>query len=131
MEWALSNLVVLREELGDRWPDCADDLTLEIAFGLRMAEGMYSLASPGKGEAKRREMNEAVADLFDQVDFVICRHQPRRGVRRRNHPARHVDGVNVGAENDGVLTQPANISGVPGDQHPGRAASAACPSGCR
>ena len=33
--WALANLAGLKMELGDLWPDCKDDLTTEIAFGLR------------------------------------------------------------------------------------------------
>ena len=113
LEWAISNLVVLREELGDRWPACSDDLTLEVAFGLRMAEGMLDILVAAKGEAKRREMNEAVASVFDQVDFVIAATNPDVAFAAELTLPSHVNGVNVGAENEGVLTQPANIAGVP------------------
>jgi Asp-tRNA(Asn)/Glu-tRNA(Gln) amidotransferase A subunit family amidase len=112
-EWAMSNLVVLKEELGDRWPACKDDLTLEIAFGLQIAEGTVNLGIMAKGEAKRREMNEAVANIFDQVDFVICACNPSTAFGADITLPSHVDGLNVGAENEGVLTQPANITGVP------------------
>lgn len=113
MEWALSNLVVLREELGARWPECQDELTLEVAFGLKMAEGMYDILVAGKGEAKRREMNEAVAATFDEVDFVIAATNPTVAFGADVALPSTVDGVNVGAENEGVLTQPANIVGNP------------------
>ena len=113
MEWALSNLVTLRNDLGDRWPDCAEDLTLEIGFGLRMAEGIYNLAIAAQGERNRVAMNEAIANLFDQVDFVICATNPDVACGADVTLPSYVNGVNVGAENDGVLTQPANISGVP------------------
>jgi aspartyl-tRNA(Asn)/glutamyl-tRNA(Gln) amidotransferase subunit A len=78
-----------------------------------MAEQMYSLAVAARGEAKRREMNEAVADTFDQVDFVIAASNPDVAFDAELTLPSHVDGINVGAENEGVLTQPANIAGNP------------------
>jgi aspartyl-tRNA(Asn)/glutamyl-tRNA(Gln) amidotransferase subunit A len=112
-EWAVSNLVVLHEELGEKWPACADDLTLEIGFGMRMAEQMLNIKIAAQGEAKRREMNEAVASVFDQVDFVIAATNPDVAFAAESTLPSHVNGVNVGAENEGVLTQPANIAGNP------------------
>ncbi|MHB8467435.1 MAG: amidase [Acidimicrobiales bacterium] len=113
LEWALSNHVGLLDELGDRWPECSDDLTLEIAFGLKVAEGMYDLKVAAKGEAKRREMNEAVANVLDQVDFVIAPTNPDVAFGAEVTLPNLVNGLNVGAENEGVLTIPANISGIP------------------
>ena len=43
LEWALAGLAEIRHDLGDAYPECADDLTPQIAFGLRMAEQMYDL----------------------------------------------------------------------------------------
>ena len=56
-EWAMANLAGLKLELGDLWPDCKDDLTVEIAFGLEMAtldddprRGGGRRAGPHRGE---------------------------------------------------------------------------------
>src|SRR5579884_2824705 len=54
MEWAMANLATLLDELGDRWPDCADQLTIEIAFGLKMASEMYDLGMAAAVERARR-----------------------------------------------------------------------------
>src|SRR5688500_1460596 len=40
-EWAVSNLVQLHRELKGLWPDCKDDLTDEIAFGLTISEQTF------------------------------------------------------------------------------------------
>jgi aspartyl-tRNA(Asn)/glutamyl-tRNA(Gln) amidotransferase subunit A len=112
-EWAMSNLIGLKADLGDRWPACADDLTLEIAFGMRVAEQSVNIEVMAKGEQKRMEMNEAVADVFEQVDFVIAAVNPTVAFDAEITLPDQVGGAKVGPENDGVLTQPANITGVP------------------
>src|SRR5262249_24997979 len=71
-EWVMSNMAQLRRELGDRWPDCKDDMTLEMAFGVDLASQVYNLEMAARVEAQRTEANERMADLFDQVDFVIA-----------------------------------------------------------
>ncbi|HZA85461.1 MAG TPA: amidase, partial [Acidimicrobiales bacterium] len=75
-EWAMANLSQLRKALGDRWPACKDDLTLEMAFGLDLADQVFNLEMAGRVEAQRTEANERMADLFDDVDFVICATNP-------------------------------------------------------
>src|SRR5690606_32313157 len=64
-EWALANLAGLAGELGDLWPDCKEDLTKEIAFGIEMAKGVYDLDMAGRVEQRRTEANEAMAAVFD------------------------------------------------------------------
>ncbi len=56
-EWAMANLAQLRRALGDRWPDCKDDLTVEIAFGLDMADQVFNLelAAALRAAAHRRQ----------------------------------------------------------------------------
>ncbi len=61
VEWAMANQVTLRNELGDRRPDCAADMTLELAFGLRLAEQVWNLDMASRFERLRTEMNEAIA----------------------------------------------------------------------
>ena len=120
-EWAMTNLVTLREELGDRWPGCIDDMTMEMGFGLKLAEQVFSLEMAGSAEGARTKANEAMAAIYDQVDIVLCATNP--GVA---YPAdvtlnmelggggSSVMGIDVGAAaNNGALTIPANIVGNP------------------
>lgn len=74
--WMLGNMSTLLAELGDRWPRCARDLTDEVAFGLYIAQAMYNLNAAAAAENQRLELNAAMADAFDQADFVIVATNP-------------------------------------------------------
>lgn len=113
LTWALANLAGLKLELGDRWPDCKDDLTREIAFGLELANQMVNLDVVARGEAARTAANEAMADLFAQVDFIICATNPDIAFPADCYLNTRVGEVQVGPGNNGALTIPANISGNP------------------
>ncbi|MGI8940200.1 MAG: amidase [Iamia sp.] len=111
--WALANMVGLRMELGELWPDCKDQLTKEIAFGLEMAEGTVDLVVNGRGEAARTMANEAMADIFDHVDFVMCATNPDVAFPAHISANTRVAGQKTELGNNGALTIPANISGNP------------------
>ena len=113
VEWAMANLATLLDELGDRWPDCAGELTLEIGFGLRMASEVFDLRTAAAVERARRSANEAMADIFDRVDFVMCSTNPDVAFRAETTLVTTVGDRAVGPENAGALTIPANISGNP------------------
>jgi Asp-tRNA(Asn)/Glu-tRNA(Gln) amidotransferase A subunit family amidase len=113
LEWALSNMAQLRRELGDRWPACKDDLTLEIAFGLELASNVYDLDVAARFEDQRITANETMADLFDQVDFVLCATNPDVAFPAEIGINTRVGGQQVGPENNGALTIPANVVGNP------------------
>lgn len=112
-EWAMSNLTQLRRDLGDLWPDCKEILTEEIAFGLTIAEDVYNLEMAGRVEEQRTLANEAMADVFDQVDFVICATNPDVAFPADVKVNTRVGDKTVGVENNGALTIPANIVGNP------------------
>lgn len=112
-EWAVGNLAGLRHELGDRWPGCADELTKEIAFGLQFADDYLDLSVVGRGEAARTAANEAMADVFDRVDLVICATNPDVAFPAEIGANTRVAGRKVGLGNNGALTIPANIVGNP------------------
>jgi aspartyl-tRNA(Asn)/glutamyl-tRNA(Gln) amidotransferase subunit A len=114
MEWAMNNLCQLKRALGDLWPECRDDLTLEIAFGLTVAEQQVSLDTLAASEEARTQANETMADLFDQVDFVISATNPDVAFGADVYLNQQVAGRQVGPENNGALTIPANIVGNPG-----------------
>ena len=112
-EWALANLCHLRHELGDRWPECKDLLTTEIAFGLEIADQVFNLSVMGSAEAARTRANSALADLFGEVDFIISATNPDVAFPAELGLNTRVADQPVGAENNGALTIPYNIVGNP------------------
>jgi aspartyl-tRNA(Asn)/glutamyl-tRNA(Gln) amidotransferase subunit A len=113
LEWALTNLATLRADLLDLWPACKDDLTPQIAFGLEFAEGAMTLEMSARAELARIEANEAMAALFDQVDFVISATNPDVAYPAEVMANTRVGTQKVGLENNGALTIPANVHGNP------------------
>ena len=112
-EWALSGLAEIVMELGDLYPDCEPDLTVEIAFGLKLAHEHYDIGARARIEAQRMRVNETMADLFEQVDFVIASTNPDVAFGADGSFPRTVDGVKVGMGNNGALTIPSNTYGNP------------------
>ncbi len=76
LQWTMGNLATLLAEMGDRWPRCAPLLTDEVAFGVRIAQAFYNLDTAAVAEGLRIEANEAMADAFGDVDFVIAATNP-------------------------------------------------------
>jgi aspartyl-tRNA(Asn)/glutamyl-tRNA(Gln) amidotransferase subunit A len=113
MEWGLAGIAEVRKDLGERWPDCADDLTLEIGFGLKVAEKVYDIGMRARIEAMRVETNERMADLFDQVDFVLTATNPGVAFGAEGPLPSVFDGREAGFGNNGALTIPSNIYGNP------------------
>ncbi len=113
VEWAFGNLGGLAAELGELWPDCKDDLTMEIAFGMGLAKEYYTLDMAGKAEVKRMQCNEAIADLFAQADFVICATNPDVAFPVEVTVNTRVGNASVGIENNLALTGPFNLVGNP------------------
>ena len=113
LEWAMANLATLLVDLGDLWPGCKDDLSVEIAFGMEVATSMMNLDMAATVERNRRAANENMADVFDQVDFVICATNPDVAYPAEVTLNTKVGDVSVGPENNGALTIPANICGNP------------------
>lgn len=112
-EWAMSNLCQLANDLDGLWPDCRDELTREMAMGFEMAFGSYDLAMAAKVEKGRTALNEQMADVFDQVDFVISATNPDVAYPAHITANTRVGDRKVGLDNNGVLTIPANIVGNP------------------
>jgi Asp-tRNA(Asn)/Glu-tRNA(Gln) amidotransferase A subunit family amidase len=113
LEWALAGLSEVAEMLGDRYPDCAGDLTMEIAFGMQVATQVYDLRTRAKVEAARTALNEQMAAVFDEVDLVIAATNPDVAFAAEGPLPMEVDGVSVGPGNNGALTIPSNVFGNP------------------
>ncbi len=121
LEWAMSNLVGLAGELGDRYPACNDDLTPEIQLGMNLATHGLSVQTAGKTEMFRIDINETMASLFDQVDFVFAATNPDVAFAAAGPMPTTVGDIDLIAEygfetalaNNGSLTIPANLTGNP------------------
>lgn len=113
LEWAMGNLASLRSELSAHWPDCEGELTREMAFGMRLAEGEYDLDMAARAEAARTRANETLAAAFDEVDFIISATNPDVAFPAEIGANTRVGDQKVGLENNGALTIPYNIYGNP------------------
>ncbi len=120
-EWALSNLVGLVGELDDRYPACSDDLTPEIQIGMNLAEHHYSIKTAAQADLFRIALNEQMADVFDQADFVFCATNPDVAFGAAGPMPTTVGDIDLIATygfdkaigNNGALTIPANLTGQP------------------
>ncbi len=114
--WSISGMLSIADELGDRWPDCADDLTPQMAFALRSTVGKYDARARARIEERRMEVNEAMATIFDPttgVDFVITATNHDVAFDADGPLPSVFGGVEGGQGNNGRLTFPANIYGNP------------------
>jgi aspartyl-tRNA(Asn)/glutamyl-tRNA(Gln) amidotransferase subunit A len=110
--WASSGLPSLVNDLKGHWPECENDLTFEIAFGMR-ASPTYRASHGASVERFRIEMNEAMAELFEQTDIVLCPTNPMEPFLAEGPMPSQVGEVTVSPYNAGALTIPANLSGCP------------------
>jgi aspartyl-tRNA(Asn)/glutamyl-tRNA(Gln) amidotransferase subunit A len=121
-EWAISNIVTLRADLGERYPACEPDLTMEIMLGLNIGHHHYDLAMAAAAETFRVRQHEAMADLLEQADFVFASTNPDVSFAAEGPVPMTVGDVDLLGElgdivaagaNQGALTFPANFSGNP------------------
>lgn len=122
MEWAMSNLVTLQADLGELYPACEQQLTMEIMFGMNIARHHYDLKMAGTAEAFRVQEHEVMADLLDQVDFVFASTNPDLAFAAEGPVPMTVGDVDLlqkfgdvvaAGANQGALTFPANFAGNP------------------
>jgi aspartyl-tRNA(Asn)/glutamyl-tRNA(Gln) amidotransferase subunit A len=114
--WSISGMIAIKSALGDMWPDCADQLTPEMRMGLEATAGKYDDEARAKIERRRKELNEAMAQIFDPVsgvDFVITASNPDVAFAAEGPLPSAFGGVKGGAANNGRLTFPANLHGNP------------------
>jgi aspartyl-tRNA(Asn)/glutamyl-tRNA(Gln) amidotransferase subunit A len=112
-EWAIGGMARIRDQLGERWPDCAPDLTPAIRFGIELAEQSFDLGVQARIERQRTANTEVMAALFDQVDLVISATTPDVAFAADGAFPTDVGGVPVELSNQGALTIPANFYGNP------------------
>ncbi len=110
--WANAGAPSLFDDLKDHWPDCRDDLSYEIRAGMDFME-RYRVWHAASVDRFRMAMNEAMADIFDQVDIVLCAANPIEPFVAEGPTPSRIGEVRVGRNNMGALTIPGNISGYP------------------
>ena len=111
--WSISGMIEIHAQLGEHWPGCADVLTPEMRFGLESTIGRYGPQARAKIEQRRMELNERMAAIFNEVDFVITASNPDIAFAAEGPLPTTFGGVHAGAGNNGRLTFPANLHGSP------------------
>jgi aspartyl-tRNA(Asn)/glutamyl-tRNA(Gln) amidotransferase subunit A len=119
--WSLSNVPPRVVDLDDAYPDRIDELSPELILELRSAQERYTLERAASIELYRRQLNEAMAVLFDQADFVFCSTHPdvafsAEGPPPSTLPGRdliHEIGFTRAIMNNAALTAPSNLNGSP------------------
>lgn len=111
--WSLAGLIAEFAALGDRWPDCEDELTPQIRHGMRFAHGRYGLDARIRLEQRRTELFEAMAAIFDEVDLIVTAANPDVAFAATGPLPDTFGGIQSDAGNNGRLTIPANIYGNP------------------
>ena len=112
--WSLANMAGTFRELGDAWPDCAEDLTPEIHFACKWAEEKgLDFGAIIKLEQRRTALFEAMANMFDQVDFVITSTNPDGAFAAEGPLPNTFGGIKDTPNNNGKLTIPSNLYGNP------------------
>ena len=115
--WSISGMISIRAQLGDAWPDCADVLTEEMRLGLDQTRGLYGEEGRARLEARRTELNERMAAIFDPtegVDLVFAATNPDVAFDAEGPLPKEFGGVHGGRGNNGRLTFPCNLHGNPG-----------------
>lgn len=111
--WGATGAVWLRKALGDRWPDCADDLTGPMRIGVQMTVERYNVDVAIRAEQARIDLNEAMADLFEQTDLVFTATNPDVAFEADGRLPSVFGGKDATPMNNGALTIPSNIYGNP------------------
>lgn len=111
--WGVTGSVWVAEELGDRWPDCADELTPAMRHAVASAYEHFGARAAIQAERRRVELNEAMADLFEQADVVFASTNPDVAFAADARPPTTFGGLEATPINHGALTIPSNIYGNP------------------
>jgi aspartyl-tRNA(Asn)/glutamyl-tRNA(Gln) amidotransferase subunit A len=80
---------------------------------VKLASELFNLEQAANGHVWRQVMNEAMARLFDQVDFVLTSTNPDLAFGHKGPLPSKVGDIEAGLGNNGALTIPANIFGNP------------------
>ena len=108
-------------DLGDAYPDRIGELSPRDAAGLEARPGALQPREGRLHRALPRQLNEAMADLFDEADFVFCSTHPDVAFAAEGPPPSTIPGRDLIHEigfaraimNNAALTAPSNLNGSP------------------
>ena len=126
--WAMAGLPGALNLLHKFLPDRADELTDDLRMGMGFAD-MYRAEHAARLEDFRVKMNESMADLFEQVDMVICATNPYEAFTAEGPVPTKVGDELVNPFDTGRLTIPANMTGHPAVSIPAGLSAAGLPIG--
>ena len=120
-QWAMAGQVGFVADLGAAYPDRIEDLSREMRFGLEAARERFNLERAASIESYRRQLNEAMADLFEAADFVMASSNPDVAFAAEGPPPSTIPGADLIHElgfsraimNTAALTAPSNLNGSP------------------
>ncbi len=111
--WGVTGGVGLWSTVHDKWPECAADLTGPMRAGIEATLEHYDVKAAARAEQARIELNEGMAALFDEVDFVFCATNPDVAFGADGRLPTTFGGLEASPINNGALTIPSNIYGNP------------------
>jgi Asp-tRNA(Asn)/Glu-tRNA(Gln) amidotransferase A subunit family amidase len=120
-QWAMAGQVGFVADLGSAYPDRVDELSREMKAGIDAARQRFTLEKAASIESYRRQLNEAMADLFAEADFVMCSTNPDVAFAAEGPPPSTIPGADLIHEigfaraimNTAALTAPSNLNGSP------------------
>jgi Asp-tRNA(Asn)/Glu-tRNA(Gln) amidotransferase A subunit family amidase len=120
-QWAMAGQVAFVADLGSAYPDRIDELSPEMRMGLEGAMERYTLEKAASIEFYRRQLNESMAALFAEADFVMCSCNPDVAFAAEGPPPSTIPGADLIQEigfsraimNNAALTAPSNLNGSP------------------
>jgi aspartyl-tRNA(Asn)/glutamyl-tRNA(Gln) amidotransferase subunit A len=120
-QWAMAGQVGFVAGLGSAYPERVTELSPEMRLGLQGAMQRYNLEKAAGVESYRRQLNEAMADLFEGADFVMCSSNPDVAFAAEGPPPSTIPGADLINEigftraimNNAALTAPSNLNGSP------------------
>jgi len=120
-QWAMAAMPGFVVDLGALYPDRIADLSPEMRMGLESARDRFNLDRAASIEAWRRQLNEAMADIFEAADFVMASTNPDVAFAAEGPPPATIAGADLIHEigfaraimNNAALTAPSNMNGSP------------------
>jgi aspartyl-tRNA(Asn)/glutamyl-tRNA(Gln) amidotransferase subunit A len=126
--WGAAGASSLLNELRGHWPECKEDLTREIRWAMGQMEG-FRVWHAAAVDRFRLEMNEALADVFEDVDILLCPTSPVEPFPAEGPMPTQVGELTVDPYNGGALTIAGNISGYPAISVPAGVSRSGLPIG--
>jgi aspartyl-tRNA(Asn)/glutamyl-tRNA(Gln) amidotransferase subunit A len=128
--WSISGMLGVYDALDGRWPECAGSLTPEMRAGLQTMTERYGVEARRKIERRSVELNERMADVFEQTDFVITASNPDVAFAAEGPLPSEFGGIRPAPPTtDGSRSLPISMAAPPFRSPPAR--SMDCPSASR